>query len=434
MASTRITKSVVDGVQPGTSDTFIWDAGDRSTKGFGVKVTPSGSRTYVFQYRTGGRGAKTKRFTIGKHGAWTADKARAEAERLARLVRQGGDPLAEKQERRRQEVDLAFDVYAQERFRDGYAKTEWAKSYGLVERTLRLHAIPALGSKPLPKITKADITAVFDRLPAASAGVRRNTFTVLRRLFRVAVSRGDLERSPLDGLEPPRAPASRDRVLDDDELVTIWRASETLGYPFGPYYLLLILTGQRREEVAGLEWSELQRKGALWTLPAARAKNSVVQLVHLTDAAIEKLDGMPGVKRAGGKVSWPTKGFVFSTNGKTSVSGYSKAKARLDAAIEKLRVEEAGEGARKPVPFKPWRVHDLRRTLATGMQRLGVRFEVTEAVLNHISGAKAGVAGIYQRHDWRDEKRVALEAWGRHVAGLLAPAEASNVVPISKAS
>ncbi len=429
MANARITKTAVESIEPGTSDVFVWDAGDRSTKGFGVKVTPSGSRVYVFQYRAGGRGAKTKRYTIGKHGVWTADKARAEAERLARLVGQGGDPLAEKQERQRQAVDLAFAAYACDVFRDGYAKVEWAKSYGLVERTLRLHLIPVLGNKPLPKITKADITVVFDRLPGKNAGTRRNTFTVLRRLFRVAVARGDLDRSPLEGVDPPRAPASRDRVLTDDELVTVWKAAGTLGYPFGPYFQLLILTGQRREEVAGLEWAELDRPAALWTLPAGRAKNGVVQLVHLTDAVIEILDAMPDVKRAG-KVTWPRKGHVLTTNGTTSVSGYSKAKTRLDKAIAVLRQEEAGEGV-KLEPFAPWRAHDLRRTLATGLQRLGVRFEVTEAVLNHISGAKAGVAGVYQRHDWRDEKRAALGAWGRHVAGLLEPAAVeSNVVSI----
>ncbi|MDF2493263.1 site-specific integrase [Sphingomonas sp.] len=433
MASARITKTAVESIQPGKSDVFVWDAGDRSIKGFGVKVTPSGSRIYVFQYRLGGRGSKTSRFTIGKHGVWTADRARAEAERLARLVGQGGDPSADKKERRRQAVDLAFDAYARDRFLAGYAKTEWARSYGLAERSLRLHAIPALGSTPLPKIKKADISALFDRLPATNAGTRRNTFTVLRRLFRVAVSRGDIERSPMEGYEPPRAPASRDRVLTDDELVTIWKAAGTLGYPFGPYFQILLLTGQRREEVAGLEWSELQRDAALWTLPAARAKNDVAHLVHLTDAVVEILDSMPGVTRAAGKVKWPRKGLVFTTNGKTSVSGYSKAKARLERAIDDVLKEEAGAGG-DPPPFAAWRVHDLRRTLATGLQRLGVRFEVTEAVLNHVSGAKSGVAGVYQRHDWRDEKRAALEAWGRHVAQLLEPAAASNVVPINLAA
>ncbi len=433
MANARITKTAVESIEPGTSDVFVWDAGDRSTKGFGVKVTPSGSRIYVFQYRLGGRGAKTSRFTIGKHGAWTADRARAEAERLARLVGQGEDPAADKKARRRQAVDLAFDAYARDRFLEAYAKTEWARSYGLAERSLRLHAIPALGSTPLPKITKADISGVFDRLPTAQAGTRRNTFTVLRRLFRVAVSRGDIDRSPMDGFEPPRAPPSRDRVLSDDELVTIWNAAGTLGHPFGPFFQMLLLTGQRREEVAALEWGELQRDAALWTLPAARAKNGVAQLVHLTDAVIEILDGMPGVTRAAGKVKWPRKGFVFTTNSKTPVSGYSKAKARLDKAIDDLRQAAVGEEA-EIEPFAPWRVHDLRRTLATGLQRLGVRFEVTEAVLNHVSGAKSGVAGVYQRHDWRDEKRAALDAWGRHVAGLLEPAaQESNVVPFGTA-
>jgi integrase len=155
----------------------------------------------------------------------------------------------------------------------------------------------------------------------------------------------------------------------------------------------------------------------MWHLPAERAKNGFAFDLPLSSLAVQELAAMKG---KGDK--WPRKGLLFSTTGKTPVSGFSKAKARLDAEIAKLNDEE---------PLAPWRLHDLRRTLATGMQRLGVRFEVTEAILNHVSGAKSGVAGVYQRHDWADEKRTAIEAWACHVAGLLVEKDNSNVVALA---
>jgi integrase len=135
---------------------------------------------------------------------------------------------------------------------------------------------------------------------------------------------------------------------------------------------------------------------------------------------------------AGGEV-WPRSGLILSTNGKTSVSGFSRGKSRLDREMVAALVRAAAESKTKPQPLKPWRVHDFRRTFATGMQRLGVRFEVTEAILNHVSGSKAGVAGVYQRHDWKEEKVAALDAWGHHLNGIINKAPDSNVVPLRKA-
>jgi len=437
VATGKVTKDAVEKVRPGTADVFLWDAGDKSTKGFGLKVTPSGSRVYLFQYRMGGRGAKTRRVTIGKHGPWTADQARKEAERLSRLVSQGVNPLAEKQERERQAVDLAFKAYGN-RFLENYVRSEWKASYVFAESILRLHVFPVLGDKPLPSITRSDLTALFDRIPAKKPALRRNVFAVVRRLFRWAVGRGDIERSPMEGFEAPSGAASRDRVLGDDELNLIWRASSGLGYPFGPLFQLLLVTGQRREEVAALDWHELDQASATWTLPAARAKNDQKHFVPLNTLAISLLDALAWRgKEKPEKVTWPRRGLVFSTTGETAVSGYSRAKDRLDKAILKLRQKEAverGEGLLEAVDLEPWRVHDLRRTLATGMQRLGVRFEVTEAILNHVSGSRAGVAGIYQRHDWQSEKRAALAAWSDHIQTVTSGAgTASNVVQLAVA-
>ena len=240
-------------------------------------------------------------------------------------------------------------------------------------------------------------------------------------MFKWAEDRGDIPRSPLEGMTAPGGVASRDRVLSDLELRAIWKASESLGYPFGPIIRLLIATGQRREEVAALRWEEIDRKQAVWTLPAVRAKNGiahVVPLSTLTMYLINELAIEAASVECGPLQSWPPAGYLFTTTGTTAVSGHSKAKSRLDLLLSQQAVSSDGVADAYQVITSAWRVHDIRRSFATGMQRLGVRFEVTEAVLNHVSGSKSGVAGIYQRHDWKDEKREALELWSEHLRSL----------------
>lgn len=285
-----------------------------------------------------------------------------------------------------------------------------------------MYATPVLGAKPLHEISRADIRAVLGRTKGKTA-TTRYLFAVLRRLFSWAVSQGDIDRSPITGMEPPPLPAARDRVLTDDELAMVWKAAGELGYPFGPFVRLLIVTGQRLDEVSHLDWSELDRASATWALPSTRTKNKVATIVPLSALAVEELDAL--AKRSKRKDGWPKSGFVFSTTGKTAISGHSRAKRRLDKELA-----AAAKGAGK-AELAPWRFHDLRRTLATGLQRLGVRFEVTEAVLNHVSGSKSGVAGVYQRHDWGPEKRSALVSWSDHVAGLLMPSDQTNVVALA---
>lgn len=421
MAKGRINKSSVDALQPGGAEVVLWDD---KIAGFGVKVMPTGTKTYLFQYRLGGRAGRTRRVTIGKHGNLTPDSARREAERLAPLISQGIDPQQQKQDNARKAVDLAFKGYAKT-FVDDCLKVRWKTSHKDGEALLRLYVIPVLGNKPLHDITRADIRAVLAPVRTKVATCR-NLFAVLRRLFRWAVSEGDLDVSPLIGMEPPPLPVKRDRVLSDQELKLAWQATDKLGYPFGPFVRLLIATGQRLEEVSALEWSELEKAKAVWTLPADRAKNNNASIVPLSALAVKELDDL--AKRAKRKDGWPRKGFVFSTTGETSISGHSRAKRRLDKEIGRLAEKE-----KDLPPIAPWRFHDLRRTLATGMQRLGVRFEVTEAILNHVSGSKSGVAGVYQLHDWGPEKKTALQAWSDYVAGLMSGVSINNVVVMKKA-
>lgn len=399
MPTARVTKHTVDSVSPGPKDVFLWDD---EIRGFGLRTTSTGAKSYVLQYRMGGRESPSRRYTIGRHGSpWTPQTARKEAERLLILVHQGIDPVQAEHERRRQAVDLAFDAYV-ETFVELYLKKRW-KQWAQGAGILRREAVPVLRQKPLPAIKRSDLSLIWDRAQDRPA-IARLTHAALRKLFRWAVSRGDLDRSPLEGVEPPPAVPARERVLNDDELAVIWRGCDELGFPFGSLYRLLLLTGQRREEVASLDWRELSRKERLWTLPSSRAKNKKPNLVPLSDPSIEVLDQL-----AGGE-SWPDSGLVFSTTGKTAPSGFSKAKRRLDDYVDRANGGQSGE---------PWRVHDLRRTVATGLQRLGVRIEVTEAVLNHVSGSRGGIVGVYQRHDWRNEKAAALDLWSSHLRRIV---------------
>lgn len=416
MSVGTITKQSVDALKPSAKEEYLWDP---KVSGFGVKVTPTGSKSYLVQYRMGGRGTPTRRVTIGKHGApWAPAQARTEAERILALVKKGTDPQEQKVATARESVDLAFDKYV-ERFLSIYGVRHWnPKTLSDSRRYLtspNSPVRPVLWKKALPAIKRPDIAAVFDAVPAEKPGYARNLYTALKKLFTWAVGRGDIERSPFEGFEAPRVVASRDRVLTDDELRLAWLACGEMGYPFGKQHRLLIATGQRREEVSSLDWRELNRDRREWTLPSSRAKNDKSNIVPLNELAIAELDGV-----AGGE-EWPSKGFVFTTTGKTAISGFSKAKARLDETMLALAIKEdqASGGTGEGVEIQPWRAHDLRRTFATGMQRLGVRFEVTEAVLNHVSGARSGVAGIYQRHDWREEKRAALDRWAKHLKEIV---------------
>ena len=226
----------------------------------------------------------------------------------------------------------------------------------------------------------------------------------------------------------PSPEARRERVLSDDEIRLVWQAFELIGWPFGPIGKLLLLTSARRDEVASMEWRELDMEACTWTLPAARTKNKRQHEIPLSDAAVEIVKALPRVE---GKA-----GLVFSTTGKTAVSGFSRAKSAIDATIlEALQelAEAAGSAGEEVKPPPRWTFHDLRRTVATNLQALGVRLEVTEAVLNHVSGSRAGIVGVYQRHEYATEKRQALDAWARRLDEIVNGAPKSNVVNLAKA-
>jgi integrase len=432
VANIPISKRTVDATQPDSRDTFFWDD---EVKGFGLKVTPAGGKIYVFQYRIArpGHAASTpaRRYTIGKHGNLTPEQARSRAKELALLVATGIDPreqeadeLSQKEaakreaeEKNRLANELAFDRVAY-LWLDHYSNEKGRRPSSLAQASLviRNHLKPALGNTPMPHIGRTQLQPIIDAIPAKQKAMRRNVFAYASILFSWALTRGYIPTNPLMSMAKPDAPKARERVLTDTEVEIIWTASGALRMPWGHFYRLLLLTGQRKSEVAGLRWEELDRNEAIWTIPANRAKNDKAHIVPLSPPAIAELNEL-----AAGTI-WPKSGYVLTTNRRTSISGFSKAKRILDQLVAQAQNGEA---------ISHWRVHDIRRTVATGLQRLGVRFEVTEAVLNHVSGAKGGVAGVYQRHDWKDEKRAALDAWAQRFGELVQGAQpGDNVVKL----
>jgi integrase len=282
------------------------------------------------------------------------------------------------------------------------------KTWRETERLLTREVVDKWRGRRLSEIKRADIHNLLDRIADRPAPVvAKKTFAALLGMGNWAVERGIVDVNPFAGIKAPAAPRPRDRVLNDAELAALWAAAEALGYPFGPLVQLLILTGQRLREVANASWSEIDLAGKTWTLPQQRSKNAKAHMVALSPQALAILESLP---RIAGE-----RGFVLTTNGRSPVSGFSKARARLGAAL----------------PGAPhWTFHDLRRSMATGLAALGVSIPVIEKVLHHVSGSFSGIVGVYQRHGYLDEQRSALALWGRHVEALAA-GEASNVIPLA---
>jgi integrase len=223
-----------------------------------------------------------------------------------------------------------------------------------------------------------------------------------------AEKRGMVPLNPFRNLPVSAATTERERVLSDEEVRDIWAAAAATSYPFGPFYQIAILTLQRREEVAGMRWSELSPDGCSWLIPGARMKNGKPHDVHLSPPAREILRLLP---RQDGQ------DLLFSTTGNTPISGFSRAKKALDAAVMMMRERHRRPGGTSSA-LVPWRLHDVRRTGVSTLARLGVDSVVADKLLGHQAAKLRGVAAVYQRHDFADERAGALETWAGHVIEL----------------
>ena len=250
----------------------------------------------------------------------------------------------------------------------------------------------------------------------------RKMHSALSVFFRWLLRQRRVASNPCVGVWRPSASPARDRVLDDREIVWVWRGSDRLAPHFGAVIKLLLLTGCRLSEVAGMRRDELTEDGA-WVIPAERAKNHRKHVVHLAPLAREAVASAPQVEGP----------FVFTTTGRSPISGWSKAKAALGAAMLQVARAEAEAEGRDPseVAVPAWRLHDLRRSCASGLQRLGVRLEVIELCLNHVSGSFSGVVGTYQRDPMLNERRKALERWSQHVAGFVSR-KAADIIALPR--
>jgi integrase len=399
-----LTQRGVETIKP-RSDRF--GKADGLIPGLQLLVHPSGRKSFALFPRVHGKQIK---ITIGDAAVLTLAQAREKAKRKLALIASGEDPRAAKQEAIRTASETVEAVAR--RFIERHVKPNLRRSYE-VERQIEREIVPRWGKRPITSIVKRDVVALLDDIVDRGSLVMANRMlSTLRRLFNWAIDRGLIETSPCDRIKPPASEIKRDRAHGDAELALIWRATETLNPPFGAFIRLLILTGQRCGEVAGMRWSELDPGLQMWTLPAARVKNRVQHQIPLAPEVRDILAGLPRIDGCD---------LVFTTNGRTSIGGFARIKAALDKAVTSLN-------GGSPIP--KWVVHDFRRSAASGMARLGVQLPVVEKILNHVSGSFAGVAGIYQRHDFAGEKRTALEIWGRHVLALTRPPERSNVVEL----
>jgi integrase len=423
--SEKLTKRVVDSFRPGPKDRFIFDS---EVKGFGLKVTPLGRKVYILQYRMGGRASVTRRYTIGAHGDFTAEQARAEAIKLRGRIRMGIDPQEEKKARSLPLLKACtFAATAEDYLRRG-AKALRPNSLREWARIIAYDVRPVWGERAVESITRADVRELIDGIARRGAEIQANrTLTRIKTLFNWAVAQDIIPASPAAGLRPVAKEIERDRFLSDDELRWFWAACDRLGWPFGPLFKLLLLTAQRRDEVGSLEWSHLSADRTTWTMPRERSKNDRAHEVQLSEPARAVIAALPIVPSAGDGAS----PLIFTTNGVRPVSGFSNAKATLDRLMESERRAELGLPAEAAAAIPGWILHDLRRTAATGMARLNIAPHVVDRVLNHVGGSIRGVAAIYNRHAYLEERRSALAAWGQWIDSLVADRPA-NVVPLAR--
>lgn len=437
MPTVSLTKRTVDAAAPEVGDggalrrVIYWDT---ALKGFGLLVTERGAKSYLVQYRAGNHGRKdpTRRVTIGKHGSpWTPETARAEAKRILGAVAHGSDPAADLAAARtavRKGPDQSRLVST---VVENWLRRDQAKNRSLreIERIMAREVLPFWGEREIDTIRKRDVIELIDRIADRGTPTMANrTLAHVRRLFNWAAGRDVIAANPAQYVEKPAPEVKRERTLNEAELVAVWRAAEATPYPFGHGVRLLIATGARREEVFGLPWSEIDLDRRCIDLPAVRSKNAEGRLVHLSALALDVLAGMP---RLGP--------YALSGHGETPFTNIGHSKAKLDAVIARQRAEARlgrplGEDER-PEPcdaLTSWRLHDLRRSVATGLQRLGVRLEVIETVLGHVAGSRAGIVGTYQKHALTDEARAALGRWGAHVAGLLTEGAPGKIVALRR--
>lgn len=387
---------------------------DGKIPGFGVRVTSNGVKTFYLKYRHAGQYG---RLNLGRYPSTTLAKARAKAHAALAALADGANPRGEDKARTE---DLSFAAIL-DAFLENYCRHHnRASTAAETKRLLQVYFLPDWKKRLVTEITKADVAAALQPIMKRNApSAARHAFAAARKLFNWCVEQGLVDDSPCRTMKPPVKAASRDRVLTDGELALIWQTSLEQGDTFGVVVHLLALTAQRRGEVCGIAWDELDLKQGIWTIPGSRTKNHKPHALPLTKTAIGILKALPRFE--GTTLVFPARGKLDQ-----AYTGYSKGKRTLDQAINKRRQKTASQLGKTAGDIQDldWTLHDLRRTAATGMARLGVAPHVVERILNHSTGTFGGVAGVYNRFQYLPEMRAAFELWEAHLTKITNPPSA----------
>ena len=371
--------------------------------GFGVKVTPKGRKVFLVMYRLAGAGSRLRKYTIGPFGRVTLPMAKAQAQKIFAARLDGRDPAEEKKQSRRRLVVDRVDDLVETFIREHVAKIGTNRR---ITSLLRRDVVPYWGAKSIHEIKKRDVSDLISLIAQRNAHASHRLLKTLKTFFRWCVGRAVIDFSPAEGISAPYREVSRDRVLTDQELAAIILSARRMSPPYGRIVEFLALTGQRREEVAQLKWDELDEKTRTWTIPGSRTKNKKAHIVHLSEPAwkvIEACSGQP---------------YVFGTATGKRFQQFGRGKRAID----------------KLCGVAGWRLHDLRRTIVSGMARLGIPPHVADKILNHQAGTISGVAAVYQRHDFLVERKEALDRWGAHVERILRTFDQSEDAQLSIAA
>jgi integrase len=399
----KLTKPVIARLCPpeGKSDVVFWDD---ELPGFGVRVTNTG-KVFLLQYRLGMR---QRRLTLGKTGIVDLDAARRRAKAALAEVARGIDPQAARDEAKMPKPQDLTLLGLVSRYLPVAERKLKASTYAGLELHLTKHWQPLHGLAAA-SIERRHVAARLNELGQGRTGIGANrSRAALSSLFTWAIGEGLVDVNPVTGTNRPGEEVSRDRVLSDAELRAIW-LNVGEGH-YGAIVKLLMLTGQRRDEIGAMRWSELDLDKALWTIPKERTKNGLEHDVPLSEAAVMILEALQGEALQG-------RDLIFG-QGEGGFSGWSKAKERLDKHLTAAVIASAS-AATAVTGMPPWRLHDLRRTMATRMHDMGVQPHIVEAVLNHVSGHKAGVAGVYNKATYMVDKKRALSMWADHIMSLV---------------
>lgn len=398
-----LTAKAIDAAKPSDKRQEIPDG---IVSGLYLVVQPSGAKSWALRYRYAGKPCK---LTLGRWPIVALKDAREAAADALGALERGDNPAIEKRETKA--AKLQEQLEGRNKIRnllDQFEKRHLVKlrSQKQVRDFLDRFVLEPWGERDIQSIKKRDVIDLIDGIADSGRGITANRVLAhLRKFLNWCVERDVIELNPASGVKPAVVENCRDRVLSDEEIRVFWKACDGVGYPFGPLGKLLLLTGQRRGEVSEMTDGEIE--GSIWNLEASRTKNKRAHSVPLSRATLSILGG---VERVEGRA-----GYLFTTTGKTPVSGFSKAHSAITAKMIEIASNEAGEAA----TIAHWTWHDLRRTCETGMARLRVSQEIIDRVTNHISGQHRMVR-TYNHHDYADEKREALEAWSLAVADIVA--------------